>query len=515
MTKKNPPNEPPEENILFSRVDDLQLLLNLFPNPIQDELMNYPDIASINEIIFDLGHIPEIRVHKNVIKLEHLKEITQQDIDSVTKKVGKFDSDNRAGIERTLHRISALRNRSGTIIGLTCRVGRAIFGAIEVIRDITESGKNILFLGPPASGKTTFLRETARVLSTDLNKRVMVVDTSNEIAGDGDLPHPGIGSARRLQVPSPEHQHATMIEAVQNHNPEVIIIDEIGTEEETKAARTIAERGVQLVATAHGFTLPNLIKNPTLSDLIGSIQSVILGDEEAKFRGTQKTVLERKSPPTFDTLIEIRDRDVLAVYEDVAQAVDTFLRDEELDPEIRTQTEAKRITLETEEVLQKKTKPAPKLTGPLTVIFPFGIKNDRLYEAIHMLQVPVTLAQTIGDADLILTIKSQLKSKSKLTQITKGRNIPLHVLKANTAKNIQKFLKETFRITETEEELEKEALLEIKKLCTKVKQEVKVLDATPHPDYIRRLQHQKVEKLGLNSLSIGEEPNRRVRIYPT
>jgi len=316
--------------------DDLDLLLNILPSSIRHVLDKSPDLDNLIEIVLDLGSLPEFRFKKSSNVLTGHRPLTQSDIDTICKKVGKFTTDNRAGIERTLHRISAIRNRQGTIIGLTCRIGRAVEGTIQLLRDIIESDQNILLLGPPGIGKTTKLREAARVLSQDLKKRVIVVDTSNEIAGDGDIPHPGIGPARRMQVPSPDRQHAVMIEAVENHMPEVIIVDEIGTEEEATAARTIAERGVQLIATAHGHSLHNLIKNPTLSDLFGGIQSVILGDEEAKFRGTQKTVLERRTYPTFDCLIEIREQDVFAIYHDIASAVDAHLRDELIEPEIRT-----------------------------------------------------------------------------------------------------------------------------------------------------------------------------------
>ncbi len=264
-------------------------------------------VNSLVEIVLDLGKQPEARADSGVIYLPG-PQVSQDDIDYVVSKVGSFTNDNRAGIERTLHRISCLRNRAGKIIGLTCRVGRAVYGTNDIIQDVIESGKNILFLGPPGIGKTTKLREAARVLSDKFHKRVIIVDTSNEIAGDGDIPHPGIGRARRMQVSSPELQHRVMIEAVENHMPEVIIVDEIGTETEAMACRTIAERGVQLIGTAHGNTLENVISNPTLSDLAGGIQSVILGDEEARRRRTQKAILERKAPPTFDIAVEIQER---------------------------------------------------------------------------------------------------------------------------------------------------------------------------------------------------------------
>ncbi len=275
----------------------------------------------------DLGRLPEARFPGEEVILDQTV-VTEEDLTYVTARVGAFGGDNRAGIERTLHRISAIRNRRGKVIGLTCRVGRAVYGTVALIRDVIEQGRSLLILGRPGVGKTTILRETARVLADDLGKRVVIVDTSNEIAGDGDVPHPGIGRARRMQVPRPAEQHAVMIEAVENHMPEVIIIDEIGTELEALAARTIAERGVQLVGTAHGNTLDNLLLNPTLSDLVGGISSVTLGDEEARRRGTQKTVLERKAPPTFDVVVEQQERLRVLLHPDIAAAVDGLLRGE-------------------------------------------------------------------------------------------------------------------------------------------------------------------------------------------
>src|SRR5499426_1055618 len=317
-----------------SITDDIDLLLDILPADIREWLERQNEIDNLLEIICDLGRAPEAR-YPGKSQVMPSRLATPEDIEYVTRRVGAFGKDNRAGIERTLHRISAIRNRRGAIVGLTCRVGRAVYGTIDIIRDVVESGKSILLLGRPGVGKTTKCREVARVLSTEFGKRVIVVDTSNEIAGDGDIPHPGIGRARRMQVPAPELQHAVMIEAVENHMPEVVVIDEIGTEAEAHAARTIAERGVQLIATAHGQTLDNLLMNPTLSDLLGGIHAVTLSDEEARRRGTQKTVLERKAPPTFDTLVEIRSRDEFSVYHDTASVVDAFLRGRTVRPEMR------------------------------------------------------------------------------------------------------------------------------------------------------------------------------------
>ncbi len=319
--------------------DDLEALLGALPPEIIERVREVGAREDLLEVVLDLGRRPEARfTHGEEVLLE--REVTEADIGFVVDHIGAFGDDNRAGIERTLHRISAIRNRGGKVVGLTCRIGRAVFGTIDIIRDITESGQSILILGRPGVGKTTMLREVARVLADDLGKRVVVVDTSNEIAGDGDIPHPGIGDARRMQVRTPTEQHAVMIEAVENHMPEVIVIDEIGTELEAGAARTIAERGVQLVGTAHGNTLDNLMLNPTLSDLIGGIQTVTLGDEEARRRGTQKSVLERKAPPTFDVVVEIVERDRVIVHRSVAETVDAILRGHMVPPESRWRDEA-------------------------------------------------------------------------------------------------------------------------------------------------------------------------------
>jgi stage III sporulation protein SpoIIIAA len=319
-------------------IDDLDALLASLPREIVDAVHALPEKEALIEVVLDLGRRPEARFPDSEVMLLD-REIGETDLAHVVEHIGLFGDDNRAGIERTLHRISAIRNRSGKIVGLTCRIGRAVYGTIDIIGDFVESGKSILIMGRPGIGKTTMLREAARVLADDLGKRVVVVDTSNEIAGDGDIPHPAIGKARRMQVRTPSLQHEVMIEAVENHMPQVIVIDEIGTELEAQAARTIAERGVQLIGTAHGNNLDNLMLNPTLSDLIGGIQSVTLGDEEARRRRTQKSVLERKAPPTFDVIIEIQDRERVTVHADVADVVDSLLRGDAVAPELRWRDE--------------------------------------------------------------------------------------------------------------------------------------------------------------------------------
>ena len=346
----------PEPTARRETIDDIDALLSSLPDEIVAAIHSLPDQESVIEVVLDLGRRPEARFPDSEVTLLE-REITEADISHVVDHIGTFGDDNRAGIERTLHRISAIRNRNGKIVGLTCRIGRAVYGTIEIIADFVETGKSILIMGRPGIGKTTMLREAARVLADDLGKRVVVVDTSNEIAGDGDIPHPAIGKARRMQVRTPSMQHEVMIEAVENHMPQVIVIDEIGTELEAQAARTIAERGVQLIGTAHGNNLDNLMLNPTLSDLIGGIQSVTLGDEEARRRRTQKSVLERKAPPTFDVIIEIVDRERVTVHADVADTVDNLLRGDPVAPELRWRDD--------EGVHRSQSRPKPSPREPL------------------------------------------------------------------------------------------------------------------------------------------------------
>src|SRR5438067_339971 len=335
------------------RIDDIHLLLDALPPHITEAVQEQSGNDQLLEVVMDLGREPTARFRGREIQLSTIP-VSEEDINYVTGRIGAFGDDNRAGIERTLHRISAIRNRKGKVIGLTCRVGRAVFGTIAILRDIVETGKSILLLGKPGVGKTTLLREMARVLADDLDKRVIVVDTSNEIAGDGDIPHPGIGRSRRMQVSTPLGQHAVMIEAVENHMPEVIVIDEIGTELEALAARTIAERGVQLIGTAHGNTLDNLMQNPTLSDLIGGIQTVTLGDEEARRRGTQKTVLERKAPPTFQVVVEIQDWHHVIVHPDVARTVDNLLLGRKVEVQVRQRDDRTgQVTMTGEELVEE------------------------------------------------------------------------------------------------------------------------------------------------------------------
>jgi stage III sporulation protein SpoIIIAA len=410
----------------FAPNRELTQLLDIFPLPIRQALVRLANMEHVIEVVLDLGRPPEARFENDFVFLSDHR-VTHEDIAHVVSRLSPFGADNRAGIEETLHRISAIKNRTGKIVGLTCRVGRAVYGTIDIILDVIRSGKSICLLGRPGVGKTTMLRECARVLSED-RKRVVIVDTSNEIAGDGDVPHKGIGHARRMPVADPTLQHNVMIEAVENHMPQVIVIDEIGTEAEALAARTIAERGVQLIGTAHGQTLENLLMNPTLSDLMGGISAVTLSDEEARRRGTRKTVLERKAPPTFDVLIEIQDRDRLAIHTNVADVVDALLRGYTPQPEVRQRLPGGAVSVLQEANAEALALSKPRDTRPQQqredealfgpsggaaedhdkplLIFPYGVSRNKIERAVHNLRVNASIARKWDDADVVLTLKT-------------------------------------------------------------------------------------------------------------
>jgi stage III sporulation protein SpoIIIAA len=467
--------------ILATVQEELDLVLNVLPPGVANILQARDDLDQLLEVVLDLGRLPEARFVSGDADLDQ-SPVTVVDLENVIERVGDFGEDNRAGIERTLHRISAIRNRRGQVIGITCRVGRAVFGTIKIIEDLAFSGKNILLLGRPGVGKTTMLREMARVLSQEAKKRVIIVDTSNEIAGDGDVPHSAIGRSRRMQVPSPSRQHGVMIEAVENHMPETIVIDEMGTEQEASAARTIAERGVQLIATAHGNTLDNLIMNPTLSDLVGGIQTVTLGDQEARYRGTQKSVLERKGPPTFDVVVEIQGWDRLAVHDNVAQVVDQWLRGFPIAPEIRSLDEDGEVIRTQEQPRVSEAQPGSwqpdkrrggrqgirlaqeqpqqgEITPQVTIgtaasvrepeavlkesevrVFLFGVGRDKLEVATAETGIPVQIVNELRRADLVLTTKTHYRRGSQLVRIAETSGTPVCVLRKNTMPQLQEFL---------------------------------------------------------------------------
>jgi stage III sporulation protein SpoIIIAA len=525
-----------ETSVSRTITDDLDLMLDALAPHIGDPLRNRADKHDLLEVVMDLGRLPQARFPGREIVLSD-REVSENDIDYVVARIGEIGEDNRAGIERTLHRISCIRNRGGRIIGLTCRVGRAVFGTIATIDEIVRSEQSLLLLGRPGVGKTTMLREVARVLADDLKKRVIIVDTSNEIAGDGDIPHPAIGTARRMQVPSPILQHAVMIEAVENHMPEVIVIDEIGTELEAQAARTIAERGVQLVGTAHGNTLENLMANPTLSDLVGGIQSVTLGDEEARRRGTQKSILERKAPPTFPVVVELKSWDRVHIHRDVAETVDAILRGFTLAPEIRELTPSGEIRRLSEPEARAATAaevaaipetsarrgfslevpPAvlPPRAAPTTGqrVYPFGISRKRLAQAIRDTGSGASLSERLDDADVVITDRSYYRRKPQALREAESRGVPIYVLKSNTLLQMQQALISLQGNTGRTDPMV-DAMTEAEDAINAVMSQDRPVELTPQNAYIRRLQHELAQRFNLSSTSRGKEPQRRVRILP-
>ena len=494
--------------------DELEALLRGLPHDIAQRVRALDGLDGLLEIVLDLGRVPEARFTGREEILAD-REVTAEDLASVISRIGQFGGDNRAGIERTLHRISALRNRAGKVVGLTLRVGRAIYGTMEIIRDVVEAGRSILLLGRPGVGKTTLLREVARVLA-ELGKRVVIVDTS----GDGDIPHPGIGRARRMQVATPSLQHAVMIEAVENHMPEVVVIDEIGTEQEAAAARTIAERGVQLIATAHGNTLENLMLNPTLSDLVGGIQTVTLSDEEARRRGTQKSVLERKAPPTFQVLVEIQAYQRVALYHDVAQTVDAILLGMPVAPEIRERGGAGEIAVLTSapsraasEAVDRRS--TPRIAGnggrEMMKVYPFGLSWSRIEEAARGLGLPVAIVREPEEADVVITLKNYYRRKTPRLRDAESQGVPIYIARSNSATQIASALASVLELRRgPEDKALEEARDAIEQVVGGQSDEIEL---SPQNAYVRKLQHELIERANLSSRSTGHEPYRRVQIY--
>ncbi len=511
----------------YQITDDIDQLIEVLPLPIQQALAKIGRTDELLEVILDLGRVPTARYTDGEAVLSG-DEVTREQIDCVVNHLGDFDTDNRGGIERTLHRISAIRNRRGDIVGLTCRVGRAVYGTIDIVEDLIESGHSILMLGPPGVGKTTLLREAARVLAE--KRRVVIVDTSNEIGGDGDVPHPAVGRARRMQVAEPSLQHEVMIEAVENHNPEVIVIDEIGRELEALAARTIAERGVQLIGTAHGNTLDNLLLNPTLSDLIGGIEAVTLSDEEARRRGTQKTVLERRAPPTFEVLIEIQSRHRIAIHPEVAASVDAAVRGRPIPMEVRERTPAGEIHVE-KAVRQssdarnggarsddRRERPAldDDKASPFETlrVYPYGVARNRLIQAAQSLQLPVHVVDDLTEAQTVVTLKNYYRRRPRLIVEAEQCGTPIYVLRSNTITQMENFLTNYFRIERSEHNDPRAAALhEAAEAVAKIQRGTRAVDLQPQKAKFRRLQHELATRAKLTSHSYGKEPKRYVRIY--
>ena len=552
-------------------VDNLEAFIEIFPVEIAAALGERKDIGDLLEVVLDLGRPPEARFPSEQVSLSDI-EVTHDQIAHVVDHVGHFGDDNRAGIERTLHRISVLRNRAGDPVGLPCRVGRAVYGSVRLIEDLVRSGKSVLILGRPGVGKTTILRETARVLADAADKRVVVVDASNEIAGDGDVPHPAIGRARRMQVANTSLQHNVMIEGVENHMPEVIVIDEMSTELEALAARTIAERGVQLVATAHGNTLSNVVSNPTLSDLVGGTQTVTLGDIEARRRRTQKTVLERKHDPTFDIVVEIRERNVVTVHPEVGIAVDRMLRGISIPQEERRLQPDGSVETQIEEIpgTESEFTPAPFEVGDVgrnrsgrggggsrdwpdqadrirggyepgevsgqfdgadapkpvvTKVFPFGIPKSAINEIIVETNSPVAVVDFADAAEIFVTTKSHYSRRPTAVRRAERDGVMVHVLRRGTKEQIKQFLKRFSQnripaqngINADYDALEqggraREALKETESAISRVVSGERRVELMAQPPFVRRLQHGLAARNNLGSASMGKEPSRRVVI---
>ena len=547
-------------------VDDIAAFLNVLPPSVRSGLdgkVNHThDVSGLLEVIIDLGRVPEARfVDGSEILSED--EVSRWDIDTVIAGLGRFGDDNRAGIERTLHRFSVIRDREGNPVGLTCRVGRAVFGSVRLIQDLIESGRSVLILGRPGIGKTTILREVARVLADDASRRVVIVDTSNEIGGDGAVAHPAIGRARRMQVPNTELQHRTMIEAVENHMPEVVVIDEIGTELEAIAARTIAERGVQLVATAHGNTLGNVITNPTLSDLVGGTQAVTLGDIEARRRRTQKTVLERKHTPTFDVVVEMRERNYVGVHIDVGRAVDRMLRGLQVPLEMRMLNADGTVETQVEDAMESEDAfetaafdinsirsprrsydiPAENQNGngrsrqrsenivredsapdpPPIRVHPFGVPRETLRSAIRAMGVPVALSESAAEADVLVTTKLHYGRRPPAVKRAERDGVPVYVLRRGTREQIEQFLSR-FELERPgpinglgahhaeDEFIVEEALEEAERAVERVLSGDRKVNLSAQSSHIRRLQHALAARYNVGSASTGHEPNRHVII---
>jgi stage III sporulation protein SpoIIIAA len=487
-------------------MEDLRLLLAILPADVRERICDIGREDELLEVVLDLGRVPSARYVPGEINLRD-QEVTQTEIDAVVSSVGEFDDDNRAGIARTLHRISAIRNRRGEVVGLTCRVGRAVFGTIDIVADFIEDGESILLLGRPGVGKTTMLREMARVLSD--KKRVIVVDTSNEIGGDGDIPHPAVGRARRMQVPKPAYQHEVMIEAVENHNPEVIIIDEIGREREAAAARTINERGVQLIGTAHGNTIENLLLNPTLSDLVGGIESVTL---DSMLRGHPCAVELRYIDEQGQIATELSEDWQVSAPEISRKRKP--LEQREIQNSGRFQT-SKRSEVGSGKGQRAEHKRFSERSTRLLNVYAYGVARNRLKQAAKRLKVSLNMVENLSEADVLVTLKSYFRRQRKLISDAQNLRIPVYVLRANTVTQMEGFLAEAMNLNFAPSDPFEDAIDETKQAIKLVQAGQGSVDLRPKGSAVRRHQHQMARQANLVSHSYGKGSGRHVRIFST
>ncbi|XP_016484072.2 protein SEEDLING PLASTID DEVELOPMENT 1 [Nicotiana tabacum] len=538
---------------------ELGRLLTLLPEEMRRSVSEHPEFCYLIEVVMDLGRKPLARFPSgDFILSDH--PITLDDLQHAISKVGDFAVDNRAGISRTLHRISAIRNRKGAIIGLTCRVGRALSGSANALRDLVKDGASLLLIGPPGVGKTTIIRDIARMLANDYGKRVMIVDTSNEIGGDGDIPHAGIGNARRMQVPHSDVQHEVLIEAVENHMPQVIVIDEIGTNLEAMAASTIAQRGIQLVATAHGVTIDNLVMNPALEMLVGGVQSVTLGDEEASRRGVQKSVLERKGPSAFSCGVEIISKAELRVHPDLEATVDAILagrypryETRKINPGSQDETRESSSTqapfderneVLVEDIIQMNggvpgsteliSETDPSIEGGsgesenALCIFLYGISEASVIQGIKQLNIDdaIEFTDNISEADVLLALQSKLKKNSRIQAAAKSHGIPIYMTKTSSSTQLAKaiealmddfadgfeFLESEAKTNESEKiDALEEARIGMERVVIPKGEPVELL---PRPSNIILLQKDLIRKYKLKSERIGTGTDVRLRILP-